>query len=238
MTVLKRDREDWIDPKAIARWNNPRSAIDMDHVHDIGLSMLQVGQITPGVVVEEEDGSWTGEAGQHRALACEERGLLFWAHFYKAPLTRQQRDSLRIVTNTLHLDLTPFERLRYVLVTRKITGRSIRSICSEISMDPSYFVNNQGIFDLEQPILDLLAEEKINVDTANALTKGKDPAARLRLAQEAAEKKIVAKDIKALVSGGGKKKVRRFTIKFPPAMPTEERKALLKALLRELEGKP
>jgi ParB-like chromosome segregation protein Spo0J len=236
MTVLKRDREDWIDPKAIVRWNNPRSAIDVDHVHYLGLSILQVGQITPGVVVEEEDGSWTGEAGQHRALACEERGLLFWAHFYKAPLTRQQRDSLRIVTNTLHLDLTPFERLRYVLVTRKITGRSIRSICSEISMDPSYFVNNQGIFDLEQPLLDLLAEEKINVDTASALTKVKDADTRLRLAHEAAEKKIVAKDIKALVSGNGKKKAKPFTIKFPPGMPKGEKVALVRAVLRELEG--
>src|SRR5262249_28992623 len=113
-----------------------------------------------------------------------------------------------------------------------------KSICGDIGMDHTYFSHNKDIFDLEQPILDLLTQEKIKVDTAQALTQVKDADMRLRLAHEAAEKKIVAKDIKAIVSTNSKRKATKpSTIKFPPGMLTEEKVALLETLLHELKGR-
>lgn len=194
--VVKRVRISEIEPDK----NQPRKVFDEEKLNELTESIKKNGVITPLIVRKEENGRYRLIAGERRWRAARRAGL-DEVDVYIREIDDATADLFALVENLQRVDLNPLEEANgYKLLMEKY-NLTQESVAFEVGKGRSTITNSLRLLTLPDEVYPMLENGTLSAGQARTLLGYDDKEMIIRIAREAAVKKMSVREMeKALKS--------------------------------------
>ena len=203
MSVLKADKTGngrqvcWLAMKDIrANESQPRQYFDDVKLMELASSIRRHGLLQPITVRCVTDG-YEIVMGERRFRACQ---MLGYTHIdaFVLPAGRDESAVLALIENIQRENLHYFEEAEaYDALLQQ--GISRDTLARQLGKSPSAIANKLRLMKLDRPLRELLTEEGLSERHARALLSLPDSAARMRIARQAAIKRLTVRETEEMV---------------------------------------
>lgn len=167
--------------------DQPRRRFDDDSLAALAESIGERGVVQPLVVRPVPGGTFELVAGERRWRAAARAGL------ETVPAVVQESDELHrletaLIENMAREDLNPVEEARAVAALIEDLGVTREAVARRVGRSRTALSNLVRLLDLPDEALDLVEQGTLSEGHGRAILQARDPAARRRLAREAARR--------------------------------------------------
>ena len=172
--------------------NQPRTAMDEDHIEELADSVKRVGMLQP-IIVRPHAGGYQIIAGERRWRAARVAGLT------KVPVrvmasTESEALALALIENLQRQDLNAIEEARGY---KRLLGEyemTQAELADRVSKSRSAVTNALRLLDLPEEVQDLMYENKLTAGHARAVLSLPDEPMRVRLAHRIVDEGLSVRD--------------------------------------------
>lgn len=187
----------WIPMKEIhPNPAQPRQIFDDVKLMELASSIRRHGLLQP-ITLRKTAAGYEIVMGERRYRACR---ILGFSHIdaFVLPTGPQESALLALIENIQRENLHYFEEAEaYDALLQQ--GISRDTLARQLGKSPSAIANKLRLMKLDRPLRDLLTEEGLSERHARALLSLPDSAARMRIARQAAIKRLTVRETEELV---------------------------------------
>ena len=174
-----------------------RSESDIDHIHELALSISSVGLINPIAVVK--DGMrYTLVAGYHRYFACQSLGWETIACNVLPALAVNEIKSVALVENIARKNMSIEEECKAVAFLVDEQGLSTAQICSTLGKGRDYVLRRQMAGSLPHDVKERLFSKDISLGVAEELGRIEDDKSRAYILWQAVQQRLEISTVRDL----------------------------------------
>lgn len=185
--------------------SQPRRRFDPDELNNLAQSIKDHGLMEPLVVRRLENGAYRLIAGERRLRAIRDI-LKLPAALVRIMKTAGDADAylLTLEENLQRADLNPVEEATAFAELRDTLGMTQEEMAERLHISRSKIANALRLFALPEEVKELVREGKLDGSKAKAIAGLGNPLEQIRLARQAAEGGLNAREVERAVSGNRK----------------------------------
>jgi ParB family chromosome partitioning protein len=185
--------------------SQPRKRFDSDELNNLAQSIRDHGLMEPLVVRRLEDGAYRLIAGERRLRAIRD---ILKLPAVPVRLMKIADDAgaylLTLEENLQRADLNPVEEAAAFAELRDTLGMTQEEIAGRLHISRSKVANALRMSGLPEEVKELVREGKLDGSKAKAIAGLENPMEQIRLARQAAEGGLNAREVERAVSGNRK----------------------------------
>ncbi len=205
----------------------PRKDFDLEHLAELTDSIKQYGVIQP-IVVRKKENFYEIIAGERRWRAAKAAKLKEIPCIVKE-VDDKQAMKLALIENLQRDNLNPIEEAYAFKGLIEEHNLTQEEVATAVGKSRSYISNAIRLLNLDEEIIDYIANGKITRGHGRALLAIKDKNERLKTVQSIVDNKINVRETEKIVNKNKKRRTKKSTIKEDPFVKEIEEK-LMRAL--------
>ncbi len=175
----------------------PRTYFSPEALSDLKASILEHGILQPLVVTEMGSGKYELIAGERRLRASRELGLEKIPVLVRPRVDDQGKLELALIENLQRQDLNAVEEARAYQMLMDDFGLNLDDIAARVGKGKSTISNSIRLLDLDQDILEALAQDKISRSHARTLLAEPVPTRRREMYKQMLAGKMTVRQAEA-----------------------------------------
>lgn len=183
--------------------NQPRRTFNNETLEELAKSIERYGVIQP-IIVSKKDGYYEIIAGERRWRAAKKAGLTEMPCIVRES-TEQKNREIALIENIQREDLNPIDKARGFRELIDNYGLKQQELADIIGLNRSTVTNTLRILNLDERVINLALEGKLNEGHCRSLLSFEDPEKQYQAALRIIEKGETVRDIEKKVQD--KKKV-------------------------------
>lgn len=177
----------------------PRTRFDQQAIAELAESVQKHGVLQPLLVRPLENGSYQIVAGERRWRAARMAGLQEVPVVIRE-LSDKETAQIALIENLQREDLDPIEEAKGFKGLIDEFGMTQNEVAETVGISRASVANSLRLLELEENVMQMLQDSLITVGHAKALLGVADKQQQLRLAKEAAEKKLTVRQTEQAVA--------------------------------------